>query len=162
MQVSITSALVVCLVATTSVSGQINPLLFMMSDGGEELFGMENGMSLWMYNMLQKRIAALEVNVKSGAVGGCESGIIGPFTPGQMTGTITFQKPFLGAPAVSLALSDITVANPALNLNLQIRPDEISATEAKVTVTDATSATSSVHVGYMVCPSNSYASSSSP
>ncbi|RUS85598.1 hypothetical protein EGW08_006610, partial [Elysia chlorotica] len=138
MKVSITSALVMCLVAATSVSGQINPLFLLMGDGGEDLFGMDNGMSYWMYDMLQKRIAALEVNVKSGSVGGCESGIIGPFTPGQMTGTITFQKPFLAAPAVSLALSDIETADPSLNVNLQVRPDEISATKATITVTDAT------------------------
>ena len=90
-----------------------------------------------------------------------ESGVIGPFTPGAMTGTIAFQRPFLGGPAIMLAVSDMVVANPALPLSTQIRPGEIGPTQATVTVTDANGSLASSHVAYMVCPSNSAASANS-
>ncbi|GFN93749.1 hypothetical protein PoB_002025500 [Plakobranchus ocellatus] len=154
MKASVWSALAACLVAMSTVSAQINPLAFyLLGEGG--MFGMNQGMSIWLYQSIENKITALEMRVKSGAVGGCESGVIGPFTPQAMTGDIQFQNPFPGAPAVSLSLSDVVVADPTLTLNIQIRPTQVTPTQASVQVTDATGALASIHVAYMACPSNS-------
>ena len=54
MKVSVGSLLALCLVAATSVSGQINPLFLLMGDMGEDLlggFGDNNGMSLCKFTV---------------------------------------------------------------------------------------------------------------
>ncbi|GFR96436.1 hypothetical protein ElyMa_004451400 [Elysia marginata] len=104
---------------------------------------------------MNRRIAALELNVKTGAVGGCESGVIGPMSAAQNTAVLKFKGQFLTPPAVSLATSDVVTSDPTLPVNYQIRPTQINQKQATITVTDTSGNVASLHVSYMVCPSNS-------
>ncbi|GFN99275.1 hypothetical protein PoB_002578100 [Plakobranchus ocellatus] len=149
-----TTALISLLLAALCVStslAQFGPLAFAALGGDFD----GSGGGYLLYNQLNRRIAALEFNVRSGAIGGCESGVIGPLSAAQNTATLTFRGQYLAPPAVSLALSDVVTVNPALPINYQIRPTQIDRQKAEITFTDATTNVASLFVSYMVCPSNS-------
>ncbi|RUS73192.1 hypothetical protein EGW08_019038 [Elysia chlorotica] len=108
-------------------------------------------------SQLSARLSQLEMNVRTGAVGGCESGVVGPLSPLQPTATIQFRGSFLTPPAISLALSDITTADASNTVSVQVRPSSVSAHSANITLTDLGSPNNvaAAFIAYMVCPSNS-------
>ncbi|GFR65021.1 hypothetical protein ElyMa_001937400 [Elysia marginata] len=110
-----------------------------------------------MLNNLNARISRLETNVRSGAIGGCESGVVGPLSPRQPTATIKFQGHFLTPPSISLALSDITTADAGNPVSVQVRPSALTRTSATVNITDLgePNNVASAFIAYMACPSNS-------
>ena len=69
---------------------------------------------------LDRRLNALESNVRSGAIGGCESGVLGPLTPLQPTGVIQYQGHFIAPPTISLSISDIKQTDPNAIMNIQV------------------------------------------
>ncbi|GFO19182.1 hypothetical protein PoB_004568700 [Plakobranchus ocellatus] len=103
---------------------------------------------------LQFRVTALEANARSGAVGGCESGVIGPLNSAQSTGTITFRRPFLTPPAISLALSDLQTTDQNAMTGFTIRPVSVSKTAASVRIAPLNANVAALFVSYMACPSN--------
>ncbi|KAK3696113.1 hypothetical protein RRG08_061888 [Elysia crispata] len=150
MNTFLTFILVAALSVSTSLA-QINPFAFAALGGELDA----RGGSYLMYSQLNRRIAALEFNLKSGAIGGCESGVIGPMSAAQNTAVLQFKGQFLAPPAVSLSTSDLETVNPGLPINYQIRPTHIDRQQATITLTDASGNVAGLHVAYMVCPSNS-------
>ncbi|GFN93592.1 hypothetical protein PoB_002009800 [Plakobranchus ocellatus] len=110
-----------------------------------------------LLNQLTSRLNNLEINIRSGAIGGCESGVVGPLSPLQSSATITFRGNFLTPPTVSLSLSDLTTADATNPVSFQIRPSSVTTSSAVVTFTDlgTPNNVASAFVSYMVCPSNS-------
>jgi len=113
--------------------------------------------NLVKFRSLERRLQALETNVKSGAYGGCESGILGPMSPTQNRGTIRFQGYFMTAPTLQLSSSDLTTANANEIVSFKIRPVKITPTEAQVILQTPPSGGNiqSLYIAYSACPSNS-------
>ncbi|KAK3724675.1 hypothetical protein RRG08_041157 [Elysia crispata] len=133
------------------------PLMFgELGEGLFDFFGSGQG-SYLMLNQLSSRLSRLEMNVRTGAVGGCESGVVGPLSPLQPAATIQFRGSFLTPPAISLALSDISTADATNPVSVQVRPSAVSSSSANITLTDlgSPSNVASAFIAYMVCPSNS-------
>ncbi|GFN93590.1 hypothetical protein PoB_002009600 [Plakobranchus ocellatus] len=147
-----------CIVLVNTAWAQINPLFLLNGDLGEGLFdffGNGAGKLLLLRN-LGSRLTALEANIRTGALGGCESGVIGPFSSTQTTATITFRGTFLTPPSISLSLSDLTTTNAGTAVSVTIRPSSVSTTSAGVVFSAApTNNVASAFVSYMACPSNS-------
>jgi len=130
----------------------------MGGSSGQSQNSVGDGISGYLaFLQLERRLNALESNVRSGAIGGCESGVLGPLTPAQPTGVIQYQGQFIAPPTISLSVSDIKQTDPNAIMNIQIRPIQMSATQATVTLIDVNKNVAQVYVSYMACPSNSNA-----
>jgi len=140
------------------------PISLLMSSGDNNNNG-QNGLgsqystlqNLLKFRSLERRLQALETNVKSGAYGGCESGILGPMSPSQNRGVIRFQGYFMTAPTLQLSASDLTTANANDVVSFKIRPIKITPTEAQVILQTPQSGGNieSLYIAYSACPSNS-------
>lgn len=162
----ISVVVVACLSLLPDVIGQgmggFNPFsLLMAGDNNNGGAGGLSGGFAKMQNMmklqaLERRLQALETNVRSGAYGGCESGILGPLSPSQNRGVIRFQGYFMSPPTLQLSTSDITTAFADQIVSFKIRPYKISSTEAIVGLEVPANGGNikSLYVSYSACPSN--------
>ncbi|KAK3724671.1 hypothetical protein RRG08_041153 [Elysia crispata] len=157
MSLLLSSGLCVLLLSSAHAQFNLNPLLLLSGELGEGFLEFyDSGPSRFLIQrQLASRISALEANVRTGATGGCESGVIGPFSNTQRTATITFRGTFLAAPSISLSLSDLTTTAGNTAVSVQIRPSSVTTTSAGVTFSAApTNNVASAFVSYMACPSN--------
>lgn len=81
-----------------------------------------------------------------------ESGVIGPFNALTNIATLRFRSQYSSPPTLILALSDLATLNLNTPLSFQIRPGQITTTEATVTFMDNTNSIEAANISYMVCP----------